>query len=190
MELITTSKRLIYPRTPPHRSELDPTPAQWQYLATHCRDDERRQWCAVNGMDTYDWRAQARQLCQLRGAIAVVYQEDGAPAAAGGFYQDPVVDGVWRGFAVGTQWGWATDWRTMTKTVKTLIRGLMESSAHRLELECLASRIGAQEWYLRSLGFQFEGRRRGFTAAGEDLYLYSLTSADWERLEAQDGQAQ
>ena len=176
-------RKINYPAVPPGNVAMDPTMAQLEYLALHCREDEKRQACAINGWDTYDGLAHARNLVRQRGAIVVGFDSGGVPTAAGGFTQDPTVDGVWRGWAVGTQAGWDSNWRSITKAAKAVIRGLMESSAHRLEIECIGSRVEAQEWYVLALGFQYEGRRRGFTEYGEDLYLYSLTSADWQQLE-------
>lgn len=183
MDMQTLQKRIVFPTRAPGHVSMDPTMGQLEYLAEHCRDDERVQACALNGWTHYDYRAHARDLVRRRGATVIGFDVDGMPVYAGGFVQDPIVAGVWRGWAVGTQAGWDRHWRMITKAAKTVVRGLMESTAHRLEIECVASRVAAQEWYLQALGFQYEGRRRGFTTSGEDLYLYSMTSADWDQHE-------
>ena len=150
-------------------------PAHLLALAEAMRQDEQAQLMAVMGTPAYDPDTAAHWLIDTwaeSGLFALtVVGTDGMPAAAGGFH--PVASGVWQAWMVGTERGWAEQWRAMTKATRWMIDRLLETQAHRVQTSAITSRVKAIEWFERSLGMQAEGVWRGFGIRGEDIAHFS-----------------
>lgn len=142
------------------------------YLCQRMRADEREQWCALNGVQEYDADAAARQLASLPGISFALIGGDSMPLCAGGFVE--VRPGVWQSWMVGSEDGWAKDWRTITKACRKVMDNLLASDrCHRIETLCLASRDLARRWYMKALGESFEGIARGWFPDGRDAAWYA-----------------
>lgn len=145
-------------------------------LAEDMRQDERAQFLAVTGLQAYSPETAAHWLvdtaAKSQGFAFTVLLDDHMPAAAGGF--QPVAPGVWQAWMVGTEQGWAQQWRALTKTTRWLMDRIFEATdAHRLQTSAITSRGKAIEWFERSLGFRQEGLQRHFGIRGEDIAHFS-----------------
>lgn len=145
-------------------------PAHLVYLAEYMRPDEQRQFTAATGF-VFEPNVAAQWLVNTAarsGAFAVtILRSDGLPAAAGGF--EPVAPGVWQSWMVGSQEGWAEQWRSLTKATLWLMERIFSGGAHRLQTCATTEREKAIEWFERSLGFKLEGVFRHYGPAGEDI---------------------
>lgn len=144
-------------------------PVHLVYLSGQMRMDERAQFAAVTG--GYSEDAAARFLIatsERSGPFAVtVLRGDNLPAAAGGF--EPVAPGVWQAWMVGTEEGWAEQWRALTKATRWLMDELFMAGAHRLQTCAITSREKAMHWFEKSLGMQPEGVWHGYGLKGESI---------------------
>jgi len=113
----------------------------------------------------------------LHGRRAVTFLiggSDGLPAAAVGYHE--VFPGVWQSWMVGTMDGWARNWRSITKGTRFLMDHLLDRcGARRLQLNALASRTAAIDWYVNGLKMRYDGRMPCYGIHGEDVVMYSRT---------------
>lgn len=141
------------------------------YLARHMRADERAQFLALSGLPEYDPDVAARAIAATPGPTWV-YIVDGLPALLGGF--EPIRPGVYEGWQMSTDEGWATHWRSFTKISIRLMDSLLADGAHRIQTCALASRTEAHHWYER-IGMVNEGTLRGHCADGQNAVLFART---------------
>lgn len=150
--------------------------AHLYYLCDRMRADEIEQFLALAGLDRYDPQFAARNFAVKPGHKFTVLQRDGLPAASGGY--EEVAPGVWQSWMVGTDAGWAEQWRSITKATRWLMEGLLDLGARRLQTNCLASRTRTIEWYQRGLGLEPEGIWRKFASNGADVACFARVRAD------------
>ena len=141
------------------------------WLCDRMRPDEIEQYLALTFAEKWDPEVAARGFMNTGGMKFTVLQNDGLPAAAGGY--EEVQPGVWQSWMVGTPEGWAEQWRSLTKATRWLMDGLIEQGARRLQTTALASRECAIEWYERSLRMTREGTMRGYGRQGEDVAMFA-----------------
>lgn len=141
------------------------------YLCENMRADEREQFCALRGDDHYEPDAASAVLINLPGLKFTTLDEDGYPAAAGGYHE--VAPGVWQSWMVGSESGWTNHWRSITKGSRWLMDQLFAMGARRLQTNVLAKRTQACQWYIDGLKMQYEGTRRQFCPNGEDIAEYA-----------------
>ncbi len=150
-------------------------PAHLVALAEVMRENEQQQYLAVLGTEAYDPDTAAQWLVNTWAQSApyalTVVGRDGLPAAAGGFH--PVAPGVWQSWMVGSEAGWAEQWRAMTKATRWLMDQLLETQAHRLQTSAITTRVKAIEWFERSLGMKPEGVFRHMGIRGESIAHFS-----------------
>jgi len=150
-------------------------PAHLIALAQVMRENEQAQYLAVTGATKYDPDTATQWLVNTWAQSApyalTVIGRDLLPAAAGGFH--PVAPGVWQSWMVGSEEGWAEQWRAMTKATRWLMERLLETQAHRLQTSAITTRVKAIEWFERSLGMRPEGVWRGFGQNGESIAHFS-----------------
>lgn len=150
-------------------------PAHLVLLSQVMRENEQAQFLAVLGTEKYDPDTAAQWLVNTWAQSApyalTVLGKDSMPAAAGGFH--PVAPGVWQSWMVGSEAGWAEQWRAMTKATRWLMERLLSERAHRLQTSAITTRVKAIEWFERSLGMRSEGVWRGFGIRGEDIAHFS-----------------
>lgn len=132
--------------------------------------DEIAQYEAFNG----PWDAQdvAADLFRRPGLRFCLIDDDSMPIVIAGY--DPVRDGVWESWMIGSADAWQKYGKTITRETRKIMHALLASDAHRLQLTVLASRLAARSWYERALGMTgvpLPSYGRG----GEDAVLYSLT---------------
>jgi hypothetical protein len=150
-----------------------------QYVCDHMRADEVDQYRAVSGAVDYRPDDAAAVFIAMPGHKFTVIGADGLPAACGGYQE--VMPGVWQSWMVGTEPGWKTNWRAITKACRWVMEGLFAMDARRLQTNSLASRTQAIEWYERGLGLVREGTWREFGAQGQDFACFSRVRADESR---------
>ncbi len=164
---------MIPPRLP--RNVVPCRPLHLVVLADCLREEEQQQFRAVLGGTTYNPDTAAHALVNMWSASApyalTVLRADGTPAAAGGF--EYVGQGIWQSWMVGTDAGWAEQWRAMTKATRWLMDRLFADGARRLQVNALADRHAAIEWFERSLGMLDDGVWGGHGANGEDIAHFS-----------------
>ena len=164
---------MIAPARPPS-NVVECRHAHIVYLCGVMRPDEIEQYLALTGADKYDPDVAARGFINTQGMKFTVLMNDNTPAAAGGF--EEVIPGVWQSWMVGSEAGWAEQWRSLTKATRWLMDGLFEMGARRLQTTALASRAGAIDWYTRKkggLGMSYEGTWRRFGRNGEDVACFA-----------------
>lgn len=140
------------------------------YLCDRMRRDEVVQYEALTGFP-YDPEVAAQGFINLPGIKFTVVGPDGYPAASGGYHE--IIPAVWQSWMVGSEEGWKTSWRAITKASRWVIEGLFAGGARRLQTTALASRTCAIEWYTRSLGLKYEGTHKCFGAHGEDVVAFA-----------------
>ncbi|MBB3802056.1 hypothetical protein FHR47_002304 [Xanthomonas arboricola] len=145
------------------------------YLAGCMRETEQRQFLAVTGLAEYDPEVGAHWLINVAkrsgGYAFTAVMDDNTPAAAGGF--EPVAPGVWQSWMVGSEEGWAQQWRSLTKAACWTADRIFDAGAHRVQTTALVDRKEAIVWFQRSLRMRPEGIWRAFGANGEDFASFS-----------------
>jgi hypothetical protein len=149
-------------------------PEHVMYLAAHMRPDEIEQWLAFTGKPEYRPREFAAFCYHKKGPCYTVLDNNGLPAAAGGYFY--IAPGVWQSWMAGTMHGWATHWRSITKAVRWLMESMFKIGAKRLETYVLSNRTRAIEWYTRALGMACDRPLPGY-ANGLDAGLYFREAA-------------
>jgi len=134
------------------------------------RPDEIEQYVALTNADFFDPDVAARGLMNIPGVKFTLAARDGFPIVSGGYQE--VNPGVWLSWMVGSMDGWDKHWRSITKATRWLMDGLLAEGARRLETVVLSSRTKTIEWYERSLGMEFEGKKRAYCRDGQDLSMY------------------
>jgi len=145
-------------------------------LAEYMRECEQRQFLAVLGGQRFNADTVAHALVNSWAtsapyAVTVLHADGVTPAAAGGF--EPIGQGIWQSWMVGTENGWDEQWRAMTKASRWLIEQLFAQGARRIQVNALADRTKAIEWFERSLGLVPDGVWHGHGANGEDIAHFS-----------------
>jgi hypothetical protein len=112
-------------------------------------------------------RSHAKELCEIGRGFVV--EEDGDPIAIGGISQ------LWRG--VGEAWVLASTIEMPVKfhrLAKRVIHDLAcEMGIHRVHVHSFADDKNVHRW-LGLLGFEREGRRRGWFFDGRDAISFAL----------------
>jgi hypothetical protein len=138
------------------------------YICHHMRSDEIEQYLCFMGLDTYNPDLAACYFNGLAGPRLTVIGPDGFPAAAGGYYE--IFPGVYNSWMAGTQAGWDTSWRSLTKATRWLMDHLFDQCmARRLQTSVLASRVKTMEWYVKSLKMKPQGQWEGYGRNGEGM---------------------
>ncbi len=159
---------------------IEARPQHLVYLAGVMREDERAQFLAVTGLETFSedaavvWLLDALRTSQ--GMAFSVLRDNHLPAVAGGFQE--VGPGVWQAWMVGCEDGWAEQWRSITKGTRWVMERLLATCAHRLQTSALTTRTHAIEWFERSLGFRQEGIAHRYGVRGEDIAHFGRIRED------------
>lgn len=138
------------------------------YICHRMREDEIHQYKVLMGVDEYNPDLVACYFHGLPGPRLTVLGPDGYPAASGGYHE--VFPGVWQSWMCGTQAGWDSSWRSLTKATRWLMDHLFDKlMARRLQTSALATRVKAIEWYTHPHGLQmtYEGTWHGYGRNGE-----------------------
>lgn len=141
------------------------------YLCRRMRPDEWDQIRAFYDIDDPD--QVAAMIYAKASAKFTVLHEDGTPAVAGGW--DCIAPGVWQAWMVGTLVGWERQWRSITKASRWMMATMFERGiARRMEMQSIASRVCAHQWYIDGLKMRFEGVKYGFGRNGEDVHFFGV----------------
>jgi hypothetical protein len=145
------------------------------WVCDRLREDEQEQYEAFTGTV---WQPEegAAMFIAKPGPKFTILDAAGIPAAVGGY--EEVMRGVWQSWMCGTDDGWRDCWRSITKGSRWVADQLLGGVAHRLQTNCLASRVKTMEWYERGLGLKREGVMRKLGNRGEDAVMFSLTKED------------
>lgn len=148
-------------------------PALVCYVLANLRDHDAAEIMPlVAGPERLQGLADA--LCTGHTLGAVFLHEDVPAAAIGANPQQPGVWGVW----MAATEAWPHVWRQVVRYARgDLERGLRERGVRRVQANSLVSHPEAGRM-LQWLGFQREGRARGFGSQGQDYYLWSRLPDD------------
>jgi len=138
-------------------------------LCDSARPDEQQQFTALTGQD---WEPEAvANIFYNKPGVKFVAKDRGVPFVAGGW--EPVIDGVYQSWMVGTMGFWESHWRSITKvSLKSMIY-MFNNGARRLQTCVTADRAEACNWYIRGLKMRFEGLFEGFGIHGEDMAMFA-----------------
>ncbi len=150
-----------------------PVLRDFAYLADRLRPDEIKQYLAMSGLDRYDPDIAAREYANTAGPSWSLIDPAGHPVLAGGF--EPVRAGVYECWMMGTQEGWARYGFTFNRVARRLMRGLLESHAHRLQAVVLAELAHVHGWHGKGMGMVNEGIQHGYCANGADVVMFAVT---------------
>jgi hypothetical protein len=137
-----------------------------------CRDarpDEIEQYEAFVG-GAWDVDAVVNDLFNRSGTRFALMNDSVAIAVCG---WEPVIDGVWQAWMVGTMENWEKYWRSITKLCRETVNIMFSNEGtRRLQIAVLASREKTCEWYVRGMKFHYESTMQQFGAEGEDVSIY------------------
>ena len=138
-------------------------------ICRQARSEEIEQYEAVSGSE-WDYEYVATMLFAKRG-MKFAFCDDNLAFSVAGW--EPVIEGVWESWMIGTTEDWKKYWRSITKlSRKTVELMFSDPKTRRLQITALASRTKACEWFLRGLRFEFESTIKNFGVNGEDLSVY------------------
>lgn len=158
-------------------SRLRPTvPMDIFYICHNMRQDEVEQLRAFFPMDEYDPDEAALMFLNKGGPKMTLVDENDMPICVGGY--ESVSEGVMQSWMAGTMEGWQKHWRSITKSSLWMIEQLFMQGIARVQTNALASRVGACEWYVKSLGMTYEGTWRKFGRQGQDVACFSRLAED------------
>lgn len=152
---------------------VPPMVQDFAYLAQHMREDEKQQFVAMTGADSFRADVAARAYVMTPGTSWAMIDAQGRALFAGGF--EPLRPGVYAAWMIGTPEAWAAHWHAVTRRVRKLMDALFADGAHRIELQTLATRVEACRWYVDGLGLQYEGTHFRACADGQDVRMYART---------------
>jgi len=147
-----------------------------QAVCADMREDEIEQTLALGVNDRYDASAAAASLWRSPGPKITILDTTGAPILCGGAME--VSTGVYEGWQVATKTAWDGNWRHITRVTRWFMARMFLLGAHRMQINSLASRRGACQWYAKGLKMTFEGIRRGYGRCGEDIAEYARLRSD------------
>lgn len=148
------------------------TLADLEYVSQRMRDDEIEQALAFSGDSQFDAATHALRLANYGPIRYTLLDGDGYPACVAGWFQ--VTPGVWQCWMVGTMKAWETQWQSITKGCRWLMEELEKLPiTKRLQLNALASRTDAIEWYERGLLLQPCGVVQNYGANGEAVAFFA-----------------
>jgi hypothetical protein len=143
------------------------------HLARRMRADEIAQFIAIAGLTEYHADTAARAFANIRGPAYVLVDAAGYPVLAGGF--EPLRPGVFEGWHVGTDAGWAEHGRSFVRVCRRLLTQILAGDAHRVQTVALASRTHAHRYYA-ALGMRCEGVLAKHFTDGQDGHLFARVS--------------
>ena len=147
---------------------ITPTLYDIAYICRNAQPDEVDQWKAL-GMTPDDV---ARRIAGLTGVSFAAIADDGAPLAAGGFFE--VRENVWESWMVSTPFAWRLSGHEIGEECRTICDNLLKSErCHRIEIIALAERRRARSWYERVLGATLEVVARKWFPDGRDAAIYA-----------------
>jgi len=138
-------------------------------ICQDARPDEIEQYEAFVGVE---WHVETvvNDLFNRPGARWSLMEEN-MPLAVCGW--EPVINGVWQAWMVGTMVNWDKRWRSITKLCRETIDIMFSiEGTRRLQIGVLSSRTKTCEWYIRSMKFHYESTMKNFGFGGEDLSIY------------------
>jgi hypothetical protein len=157
--------------TPPSNIAIA-TLADLEFVSQRMRDDEIEQALAFSGAELFDPGMHALRLANFGPIRYTLVDGDGYPAVVAGWYQ--VTPGVWQCWMMGTAKAWTDHWQSITKGCRWLMEELEKlPGTKRLQLNALASRTEAIEWYERGLLMQPCGVVQNYGANGEAVAFFS-----------------
>jgi len=137
-----------------------------------CRDarpDEMEQYEALVGLK---WNSETvvNDLFNRDGPQFSLMVDD-LPIAVVGW--QPLINGVWQAWMVGTMENWDKYWRSITKLCRQTVDIMFAyEGTRRLQIAVLASRTKTCEWYIRGMKFHYEATMKDFGVGGEDMSIY------------------
>ena len=153
------------------------TLADIEHVVQRMRADEVEQYLAFTGHETFDPSWCALTFANYGPIRYVLYDDKGYPAVVAGWYH--VYPGVLQCWMAATEDAWEHHWRSITKGCRWLIEELFKlPETRRLQMNALASRTEAIEWYEKSLLMQHTGTVEKYGANGEAAAFFAREVAN------------
>ncbi len=106
-----------------------------------------------------------------RAGFKFALMDGNLPFCVGGW--EPLIEGVYQGWMVGTVDNWDKYWRSITKFCRQSVELMFNlEDTRRLQIGVLASREKTCEWYSRGMKFHYECTMKNFGLQGEDMAIY------------------
>lgn len=138
-------------------------------ICQNARPDEIEQYRAFSSLE-WDPEMVANDLFNRQGVSFSMVDDNLAFAVCG---WEPIIEGVWQAWMVGTMDNWEKYWRSITKLCrKTVAVMFAGETTRRLQISVLASRTKTCEWYVRGMKFKYESTLKNFGLNGEDIAIY------------------
>ncbi len=144
-------------------------------LADHAPAEEIAQHEAFTGIE-WDAGAVAARYYRGIGHKFALLDVANMPVAAGGW--EPEGNGTWSSWMITGPDAWREHGLALTRHCRDVMDTLFHAGARRLELQVLATRTGARDWYVKGLRMTEEGTRRQYGANGEDAVMYARVKGD------------
>ena len=146
-----------------------PTMVDILRICHDARPEEIEQYEAVTGL-VWECDDVVSALYNKVG-VKFAFMDGNVPFSVGGW--DPVIDGVWQSWMIGTVDNWAKYWRSITKLSRRTVDFMFsDPDTRRLQITALSSRTKACEWFVRGMKFQYESTMKCFGVGGEDISIY------------------
>jgi len=137
-------------------------------LCDDARPDEIAQYEALTGLE---WQLDFVASSMFnKGGAKFVFLDGDMPFCVGGW--EPVIDGVYQSWMVGTLANWEKYWRSITKLSRQTMAFMFEQGARRLQVCVDTKRTKTCEWYVRGLKLELECVMHGFGINDEDVAMY------------------
>ncbi len=139
-----------------------------------CRDirpDDIEHYLAYGIADSWDFEQAATYFYAKPGFRFCYQAADGRPLAVAGW--SPVTPGCFDGWMVSPLSTWEQRGGWLTRACQRGMAHVFAAGARRLQVETLASRTGACEWYELGLKMRPEGVKPSFGRNGESVACFS-----------------
>lgn len=138
------------------------------FLCERMRQEEIDQYLFVFSKSVFIPSDCAQFCWGLNGPKFTVLDANGEPAAAGGFFH--LGDGLWESWMIGSEHGWSSSWRSLTKAARWLLDALFQTGkAERVVTRSLLCRHKALKWFESSLQMSCESEYAGIGCYVRDL---------------------
>ncbi len=147
----------------------EPTLVDLLQICMDARPDEIEQFEALSGIE-WDVDVVVNELF-VRQGFKFALLDDDKVFSVGGW--QPVIDGVWQSWMIGTAENWEKYWRSITRISRLSADYMFQSTdARRLQIAILSTREKACEWCVRGLKFEYESTMKNFGIGGADVVMY------------------
>jgi hypothetical protein len=138
-------------------------------VVTNLRSDDYEQFANMYG--AHDVDRMINMAFNASGPKWAYVTDQGEALVVGGFIPGRPGVGVFSTWFFASKAAWVDYPREISEMAAERIKNILETSAHRVETICLASREKARKWY-ETIGLTYESTLTAYCADGSDAVLY------------------